>query len=80
MTVVIDETEYMPIADAAAELATTETKILMLLKRKALEGTLTDIGWMVTRGSVQRHEEHDSEPEQQLQCRTGCSSSKCGCH
>lgn len=80
MIVVIDETEYLPIAAAATELATTETKVLMLLKRKALEGTMTDVGWVVTRASVQRYEKHDREPEQQLQCRTGCSSSKCGCH
>ena len=40
MTVVIDGIEYLPASMVAQKLETTETKILMLLKQKALAGEL----------------------------------------
>lgn len=80
MSVETDKSEYLPIADAAAELSTTETKVLMLLKTKALQGTLGEDGWLVTRESVQCFDKHGADPERELQCRTSCSSARCGCH
>lgn len=79
MKVIIDGVEYLAAADAAAQLSTTETRILMLLKRKALEGKLLDEGWLVTKASLACYESQDPEPGKQPHCRTSCSSG-CGCH
>ena len=80
MTVVIDGTEYIPLAVAAQQLGTTETKILMLLKQKALGGELIEGSWYVTMASLACYDAHAQDPAQQAQCRTSCSSSGCGCH
>ena len=80
MTVVMNEAEYLTAASAAEQLATTETKILMLLKQKALSGELLEGTWYVTRASLACYDKHAADQEDQLQCRTSCSSSGCGCH
>jgi hypothetical protein len=80
MTVIIDGIEYLPAAAAAIQLATTETKILMLLKQKALTGELIEGDWFVTTASLACYDAHASDPEKQAQCRTSCSSTGCGCH
>jgi hypothetical protein len=81
MNVMIDGVEYLPAAAAATQLATTETKILMLLKQKALSGELIEGSWFVTTASLACYDAHAADPEKQLQCRTSCSSSSgCGCH
>lgn len=80
MTEMIDGIEYVTVAEAAAELSTTDTRVLMLLKQKALQGTLSDQGWFITRQSLDCFDRHGQEPEQQLSCRTSCTSSRCGCH
>lgn len=79
MTVELDGIEYITITDAALELSTTKSRILMLLKHKSLEGTLTDEGWLVTRGSMDCFDRHARSPEHQARCSTGCSS-RCGAH
>ena len=80
MTVVTEEVEFISLSEAAAKLSTTETRILMLLKRKALEGMLTDEGWLVGAASLASYDSNETEPENPLSCRTSCTSSKCGCH
>jgi len=80
MTVLIDGVEYIAATDAAEQLSTTEIRILMLIKQKALDGEMLDGGWFVTTASLGCYDKHAGEPEQQLQCRTSCSSSGCGCH
>jgi len=79
MTVVIDAIEYLPAAAAAEQLATTETKILMLLKKNALIGGLIDGAWFVTTASLACYDPEAAQ-EKELPCRTGCSGSSCGCH
>lgn len=79
MTVVIDEIEYLPAAAAAEQLATTETRILMLLKKNELCGELIDGSWFVTTASLASYEPH-GEPGKELHCRTSCSASGCGCN
>jgi hypothetical protein len=76
MTVVIDGIEYLPASVVAQKLETTETKILMLLKQKALGGELIEGSWFVTAASLACFDAHAREPEKQANCRTGCS----GCH
>lgn len=79
MTMTIEGVEYLPAAAAAEQLATTETKILMLLKKKALYGELIEGSWFVTTASLSSYIP-TCEPDAGLQCRTSCSSSGCGCH
>jgi len=80
MTVVIDGIEYLPAAAAAEQLATTETKVLMLLKKNALAGDLIEGSWFVTTASLACYDRNASEQEKELSCRSSCSSSGCGCH
>jgi hypothetical protein len=79
MTMTIEGVEYLPAAAAAEQLATTETKVLMLLKKKALEGELIEGTWFVTTASLSSYVP-SCEPAAEMQCRTSCSSSGCGCH
>jgi len=81
MNVVIDDIEYLQIAEVASQLETTETKVLMLLKQKALTGIIADGSWLVTKSSLACYDAHAQEADKQAQCRTSCGSSKgCGCH
>lgn len=79
MTEMIDGKEHLTAAEAATELSTTETKILMLLKQKALQGTLSEQGWFITKESLDRFDRYAGEQQAQPTCRTSCSSSTCGC-
>ncbi len=80
MTVLIDGIEYLPVACAAEQLATTETRILMLLKRQALSGELIEGDWFVTAASLACYDRHATEPAKPPECRSSCSSTGCGCH
>ena len=81
MTVVIDGIEYLAASDVALQLETTETKVLMLLKQKALGGELIEGTWFVTAASLACYDAQAQDPAQQANCRTSCSSSSgCGCH
>jgi hypothetical protein len=82
MTVVIDGIEYLPAAEAAQQLATTETKILMLLKQKALGGELIEGSWFVTTASLACFDPEAQDVAKAASCHTSCSSSGsgCGCH
>ena len=80
MTVEIDGVEYLAASEAAQRLSTTETRILMLLKQNELDGELQDGEWFVTTASLACYDKHAAKAEEQLPCRTSCSSSGCGCH
>jgi len=80
MTVVIDGIEYLAASTVAQQLETTETKVLMLLKQKALEGELIEGSWFVTTASLACYDAQGQKPENQPSCRTSCSSTGCGCH
>lgn len=79
MTKSMDAEEYVTLADAAQALSTTETRILMLLKQKALQGTPCEGGWLIARASLDSPNARRVEAERQLSCRSSCSSSTCGC-
>lgn len=68
------------VAEAAEELATTQIKVLMLLKQKELEGELVNEEWAVSRASLDCLKKHGLKPAEQASCRTSCKSSGCGCH
>lgn len=80
MPIYIDETKYLSVTETAAILSTTETKVLMLLKRRALEGELCGDIWMISRASVASYDPKTTEKENTLSCRSSCNSSTCGCH
>jgi hypothetical protein len=80
MTVIIDGVEYLSATAAARQLATTETKILMLLKQQLLCGELIEGEWFVTKASFDGYDPLSCQPEQELACRASCTSSGCGCH
>lgn len=78
MTVVREGIEYVPAFIAAEELSTTEIKILMLLKQRALSGEFIDGCWYVTKESLASYHPSKAVPPD-LACKSSCSSSTCGC-
>lgn len=46
-------TAFVPIVEAAKLMETTEMRVLMMLKKKELEGKLEDDAWYVDRASLQ---------------------------
>lgn len=78
MSIIIDAIEYQPLSAAAEQLATTEMKILMLLKKKILHGDLIDGSWFVTADSLAGYQPARDEDDL-LSCRSSCGSSACGC-
>lgn len=45
-------TNFVPIAEAAQLLETTEMRVLMMLKKNELQGTMVDDAWYVDRSSL----------------------------
>lgn len=80
MTTIIDGIEYLPIAEVARQLETTETRILMLLKQRILHGELVEGTWLVTTASVLGFDAQAQATAEPSSCRTSCTSSVCGCH
>jgi hypothetical protein len=80
MTVILDGIEYLPASAVAAQLATTETRILMLIKQKALSGQMIEGAWFVTTASLACYDRHAAEPAKAAECRVSCGGSGCGCH
>jgi hypothetical protein len=80
MTVILDGIEYLPASAVAAQLATTETRILMLIKQKALAGQMIEGAWFVTTASLACYDRHAAEPAKAAACRVTCGASGCGCH
>jgi hypothetical protein len=78
MTVVIEGTEYLSAAEVAGKLCTTELKVLMLLRQKALCGHQIDGTWFVTAESLASYDPNSVAPASPA-CRTSCSGSSCGC-
>lgn len=71
--------EYHPLSVAAEQLATTEMKILMLLKKKVLTGEFIDGSWFVTADSLANYHPSAEGTPEGASCRKSCSSSICGC-
>jgi len=77
MTVDINGIPAVPAAVAAEELRTTQLKILMLIKQKALCGEMIDGEWYVTRESLFSYDPEEQKQETgKHECRSGCG----GCH
>jgi hypothetical protein len=74
------ETERIPAARAAEELKTTLVKVLMLLRKKSLDGELIDGEWHVTRASLECLKLHGFDATVPSSCRTSCNGTSCGAH
>jgi hypothetical protein len=79
MSTIIDTVEYLPVSAAAERLATTEMKVLMLLKRKVLTGGLIDGSWLVTTDSLAAYQPPAVGTADGLACRSSCGSASCAC-
>ncbi len=67
------EQEYISLAQAAQMLETTETRVLMMLKRKEIWGKLEDDIWYVEKKSVQ-----SCTPSSPGEGVTSCCGGGCG--
>lgn len=76
MKVEINGIPSVTAAVAAEELATTQLKILMLIKQKALCGEMIDGEWYVTRESLFSYDPAEEKPPATHECHSGCG----GCH
>ncbi|MBT0665951.1 hypothetical protein KI809_16695 [Geobacter pelophilus] len=73
------ETDTIDVATAAAVLQTTQLKILMLLKNKALLGEEVGGEWYVNRDSLECYKAHGKDIKIEMGCKSYCSSGGCGC-
>lgn len=76
MTVEINDILFVTVAAAAQQLATTQLKILMLIKQEILCGEMFEGEWYVTRESLMSYNAEDQPAAGQHECRSGCG----GCH
>ena len=73
-------TNYVPIAEAAQLLETTEMRVLMLLKKNELQGKMEDEAWYVDRSSLKLCEKPKAaDIVRPGGCGGGCGSG-CGGH
>ncbi len=72
--------ELVPLEDAAEELATTEIRLLMLIREGTLAGVETDEGWHISRESLERLKCTGIAPPKTKGCGEGCTASNCGRH
>ena len=79
MAIVIDGKEHVNASAAAAELDTTITRILMLLKAGQLQGVQLDGEWLVTSESLACARSHGTDLKVAKGCASHCSSGGCGC-
>ena len=75
----IEGVAHVTAAAAAGQLETTQLRVLMLLKEKALTGTMLDGEWFVTSESLACCRVHGQDRRVASGCATSCSSGGCGC-
>ena len=73
-------TEFISISEAAAYLETTETRILMMLKKQELVGRQDDDVWYVDKASLQLCGKPKPSDFKKTGCGGGCGSGGCGGH
>ncbi len=78
MARLIGSISHVTAAEAAAELETTITRILMLLRENALEGKQLDGEWYVESASIACAKAHGNDIKTTKGCVSHCSSG-CGC-
>ena len=73
-------TEFVSIAEAAVYLETTETRILMMLKKQELGGRQDDGFWQIDKASLQLCGKPKPSDFKKTGCGGGCGSGGCGGH
>ena len=80
MSIVIDGTSYLTVKMAAEALATTEMRVLMLMREKELIGVQLEGEWLVTADSVAGCLAKPPGPKAVADCASGCASVRgCAC-
>jgi hypothetical protein len=73
-------TNFVPIADAAQLLETTEMRVLMMLKKNELQGKMQDESWYVDRSSLNLcTKPKAADIVKPGGCGGGCSGTSSGC-
>jgi hypothetical protein len=73
-------TNYVPIAEAALLLETTEMRILMMLKKNELQGKQVEEGWFVDRSTLNICDKPKAADIVKAGgCGGGCSGTSSGC-
>lgn len=74
-------TAFISIAEAAGYLETTETRVLMMLKKQELVGSQDDSGiWLIDKASLQLCGKPKPSDFSKTGCGGGCGSGGCGGH
>ena len=76
----IDGRHYLTVEEAAEALATTEMRVLMLMREKELVGMQLEGKWLITADSVAAWQAKGSVAKPVAGCATSCTSAKgCAC-
>ena len=78
MELIIEETQYIPITEAARELETTHLRILMLIRRNLMKGCQVDGEWFVEKCDISCFKDLETCSEKPGGCRASCASGGCG--
>ena len=70
---------WVPAAEAAQAMATTELNVLMHIKRSLLDGREVQGAWYVSSESLAAFREKDGGEKIRVVCKPGCAASKGGC-
>ena len=79
MARIINSISYLTADETAEKLQTTPTRILMLLKGKALEGMQINGEWLVSSDSMACFKPDGKGQQSAAGCASHCSASSCGC-
>ena len=71
-------TSFVPIAEAAELLETTEMRVLMMLKKNELQGKMEDEAWYVDRASLQLCDKPKAAAIVKPGCGGGCGGGNGG--
>jgi len=76
----METVKMLTVGEAAEVLATTPTKILMLLKNGDLKGEEKDGTWLIDADSLACAKSHGIDMKAAKGCASYCNSGGCGCN
>jgi hypothetical protein len=81
MELIIEETQYLPIEEAAREMGTTHLRILMLIRRNMMKGCQVDGEWYVEKCELACFRELEIKAAKPVGRSPSCASGGCreGC-
>jgi len=75
----MESTNMLTVEESAEALATTATKILMLLKSGSLKGEEREGTWFIDADSLACAQSHGIDMKMAKGCASYCNSGGCGC-